>query len=121
MSMETEKVDDSSVEITREYLEENWAVSSYDEGEECQIDYYMNEQQNNPGDKAYLYFHEDDELRQLEIVHIIARSNNPDTYDKLLEDDDVLINGEDEYGADASAEFFTQFDCYLVWFKEIEE
>ena len=108
-------------EITREYLEENWAVSSYNEDEECQIDYYINELHNCPGDKAYIYSHEDDELRQLEIVHIIARSDNPDAYEELLEDDDVLINGEEEYGADTSAEFITQFDCYLVWFKEIEE
>jgi len=27
--------------------------------------------------------------------------------------------GEEEYGADCSAEFIGKFSCYLMWFKEI--
>lgn len=106
--------------ICREYLEDCWDVSSYDEGEDCQIDYYLKKDDNVAGDTAYMYSHEDDELRKLEIVHIIARSADPDAYDKLLEDDDVLINGEGEYGADCSAEFILLCDSFLVWFKEAD-
>ena len=106
--------------VCREYLEDCWDVSSYDEGEDCQIDYYLKKDDNVAGDTAYMYSHEDDELRKLEIVHIIARSADPDAYDKLLEDDDVLINGEGEYGADCSAEFILLCDSFLVWFKEAD-
>ena len=63
--------------------------------------------------------HEDDELRELEIVHAIARMDNALLYDELIQDEDVLINGEEEYGADCSAEFTGMFSCYLVWFKEV--
>ena len=107
--------------VTREYLEDNWDVSSYNEGEECQIDYYIRKDDNAAGDTAYAYYHEDDELRKLEIVHIIARSSDEAAYDALLEDDDVLLNGEEEYGADCSAEFIMWYDSYLVWFKEAEQ
>ena len=106
--------------VCREYLEDCWDVSSYDEGEDCQIDYYLKKDDNVAGDTAYMYSHEDDELKKLEIVHIIARSADPDAYDKLLEDDDVLINGEGEYGADCSAEFILLCDSFLVWFKEAD-
>ena len=107
--------------VCREYLEDCWDKSSYDEGEDCQIDYFLKKDDNAAGDTAYAYYHEDDELRKLEIVHIIARSADPDAYDKMLEDDDVLINGEEEYGADCSAEFILLCDSFLVWFKEVEE
>ena len=36
---------------------------------------------------------------------VIARMDNAKLYDELIQDDDVLINGEEEYGADCSAEF----------------
>ncbi len=108
-------------EITREFLEEHWAVSSYNEGEDCQLDYYMNEFRNCVGDPAYVYVHEDDELRKLEIVHIVASIDDQAYYDKLIQDDDVLINGCDEYGADYSAEFNTMFGSYLLWFKDAQE
>ena len=106
-------------EMTREFLEENWVVSSYDEGEDCQMDYYIHEMNCFPGEKAYCYSHEDDELRELEIVHVIARMDNASLYDELIQDEDVLINGEEEYGADCSAEFIAKFSCYLMWFKEV--
>ena len=38
---------------------------------------------------------------------------------RLLEDDDVLISSEEEYGADCSAEFILLCDSFLVWFKEV--
>ncbi|MBE6880392.1 MAG: hypothetical protein E7490_06125 [Ruminococcaceae bacterium] len=105
--------------MTREFLEENWAVSSYDEDTMCQIDYYIDEDNCDVGSKAYMYSHLDEELVEMEIVHIIALSNDFDLYNELLEDDDVLVNGEEEYGADCSAEFITDNDSYLVWFKNV--
>ena len=104
--------------MTREFLEENWSVSSYNEDTEYQIDFYIYESQCEVGDKAYFYSHEDKELREMEIVHIISLSDDFDLYTKLLEDEDVLINGEEEYDADASAEFITDNDSYLVWFRD---
>jgi len=106
--------------VTREFLEENWKKSSYNEGEDEQIDFYMNELRNAPGDAAYVYYHKDDELRELEVVHITARSDNADLYEELMKDEDVLVNKEEEYGADYSAEFITMFDSYLMWFKDKE-
>ncbi len=106
-------------EMTREFLEENWTVSSYNEGTPEQIDYYMNEMCAFAGEKAYMYSHEDDKLCELEIVHIIASMDDANAYNKLIEDDDVLINGEEEYGADCSAEFNAMFSSYLVWFKNV--
>ena len=107
--------------VTREFLEENWAVSSYNEDTPEQIDYYIHELKCFPGEKAYCYSHEDEELRELEIVHVIARMDNAALYDELIQNDDVLINGEEEYGADCSAEFMAKFSSYLVWFKGKEE
>lgn len=103
--------------MTIEELKNEWELSSYNEDTSEQLDYYMNTSKNNIGDVAYLYLHEDFELRELEIVNIIVRSDNPKYYDELLENDDVLINGEDNYDADTSAEFITDYDCYLVWFR----
>ena len=114
------QVDPPDGNVTREFLEKNWEVSSYNEGTDEQIDYYMNELRSAPGDHGYVYVHEDDELRELEIVHIIAQSDDPGRYEELLQDDDVLINGEEEYGADASAEFIAKYNSYMVWFKELE-
>lgn len=102
--------------MTREELK-NWELSEYNEETEDQLDYYINERKCDVGDKAYLYSHEDNELTEMEIIKIIARSNDTKLYDELIVDDEVLINGEDEYKADTSAEFITDNDCYLVWFK----
>ena len=107
--------------MTREFLEDNWDVSAYDEGEDFEIDYYLKKDDNAAGDTAYLYRHEDDTLQKLEIVHIISRMADPEAYDALLEDDDVLLKGEEEYGADCSAEFILWHDSFLVWFKEVEQ
>lgn len=95
----------------------NLALSEYNEGTEDQLDYYINERQCDVGDKAYLYSHEDRTLSEMEIIHIIVRSDDMDLYDNL--DEDILLNGEEEYNADTSAEFITDDDCYLVWFRYI--
>lgn len=104
--------------MTREELK-NWELSEYNEDTEEQLDYYINERKCDAGDTAYLYSHEDNELTEMEIIKIIARSNDTKVYDELIADDEVLISGEDEYGADTSAEFITDNDCYLVWFKYV--
>lgn len=111
---------DAPQEINRDYLEANWEVSSYNEDTDEQIDYYIDEQNMGVGDKAYVYFHEDDELRELEIAYAVACSDDFDEYNKLLDEDDVLIRLEEEHGADCSAEFITNNDSYLVCFKEVE-
>ena len=56
----------------------------------------------------------------MKILNIIRRSDDPKKYDKLRENEDVLLDGEDEYNADTSAEFITDNDCYLVWFEFCE-
>lgn len=103
--------------MTLEQLELEWELSSYNENTNEQLDYYMDLRKNNIGDKAYMYSHESKQLQELEIVNIIVRSDNSKYYDNLLENDDVLIDGEDEYNADTSAEFIVDYDCFLVWFK----
>ena len=97
----------------------NWAVSEYNEDTEEQLDYYFNERICNPGDTAYVYSHSDKIYTKLEIIHVISRSDNIEYYDNLSED--VLVDGEDKYKADTSAEFITDNDCYLVWFVYKEE
>lgn len=99
------------------YLEDLWIVSSYNEDTEEQLDYYINENDCNVGDKAYLYNHEDGKLTEIEIVHIIYKMHNPELYNELLKNEDVLVDGEYLHKADTSAEFITDSDCYLVWFK----
>ena len=103
-----------------ENLNKNWSLSSYNEDDIYdQLDYYFNESECKVGDKAYLYTPYETELTELEIVHIICRSDDTELYDKLLENDDVLIDGECEYNADTSAEFITDNNCYLVWFEYV--
>ncbi len=93
----------------------SWSLSEYNEGTKEQLDYYINERKCSIGDTAYLYSHEDNELLEMKIVNIICRSDNEDAYDKF--DEDVLLDGENKYNADTSAEFITDNDCYLVWFR----
>lgn len=93
-----------------------WAMSSYNEGDVDQIDFYINEAACAVGDKAYMYSHEECEFTELRIVHIISRAADSELYDRLIERDDVLLEIEAAYGADTSAEFITDNDCYLVWF-----
>lgn len=105
----------------REYLADNpnWVVSEYNTGTDEQLDYYINERQCNEGDTAYVYSHEDKRLDELKIVKLISRTDDMEVYDKLVENEDVLLDGESKYNADTSAEFITDNDCYLVWFKYV--
>lgn len=109
--------------MTKEYLEKYYTLSSYNEDTPEQLDYYINENSCEEGDKAYLYAYgednEEDRIQELKIVKIIRRSDDFSEYDKLVEDEDILINGEDLYKASTSAEFITDDDCYLVWFRYI--
>lgn len=98
-------------------LEEWWECSDYNENTDYELNFYMQEKKCNIGDTAYLYDYHEDELIKLEIIHIIRRSDNMEYYDELIEDDDVLLDGEKRYDADTSAEFITDDECYLVWFK----
>ena len=102
--------------MTREELK-NWILSEYNEDTEDQLDYYINGRACDMGDKAYLYDHAENELIEMEVVHIISRVDNMEFYDGLSED--ILFEKEAEYGADTSAEFIFDDDCCLVWFKYI--
>ena len=93
----------------------NWVCTSYNEHTDAQFDFYINERQCDVGDTAYMYCHEDDSLIEMTIAHTISRMSDIDLYDNLLVED-VLINGEQMLCADASAEFITNNDCYLIWF-----
>ena len=97
----------------------NWVVSEYNEGTDKQLDYFINERQCNDGDTAYVYSHEDKQLNELKIVKLIFRTSDIEVYDKLVENEDVLLDGKSKYNADTSAEFITDNDCYLVWFKYV--
>lgn len=101
--------------MTREELNNNWTLSEYNENTNDQLDYYINERACNKGDTAYLYSHENEKIIKMEIVEIIFRSDNIEYYDNFGEN--VLLDREVEYNADTSAEFITDNDCYLVWFK----
>lgn len=67
----------------------------------------------------YVYSHEDNQLNELKIVKLVSRTDDIEVYDKLVENEDVLLEGESKYNADTSAEFITDNDCYLVWFKYV--
>ena len=116
--------EEEKVIMTKERLEKNYIVSSYNEDTPEQMDYYINENSCEKGDIGFLYSYEEDNeedrIQALEIVKIIKRSDNLSKYDKLIEDNDILLNGEDLYAADTSAEFITDNDCYLVWFKYLD-
>lgn len=103
--------------ITKKWLDQNLTVSEYNEGTKEQLNYYLDEANCKVGEKAYLYSYEDQAITKMTILHVISRNDDPKTYDKLIQDDDCLIDGEDAYEADTSAEFITDTNCYLVWFK----
>ena len=95
----------------------NWAVSDYNEDTKEELNYYLNERACDVGDIAYLYSHDTDELIKLEILRIIHRSDDIFIYDQLLQNEDILLDGESHYNADTSAEFITDNDSCLVWFR----
>lgn len=108
---------EKSQKISKEYLDEEYIRSSYYEGTDEQLDLYI-EKNCGMGSIAYLYSHEDHEIKKMEVTKIIWRSECPNSYDNLTSSDDVLINELDEleYDADTSAEFTTADDACMVWF-----
>ena len=92
-------------------------LSSYNEDTDEQLDYYINERKCEVGDKAYLYSHAEKEWTEMIIVHVISRTDDTEFYDRLTGIEDVLLDGEEEYFADTSAEFISDNNCYMVWFK----
>ena len=103
--------------ITKKWLDQNLTVSEYNEDTKEQLNYYLDEANCNVGGKAYLYAYEDQTITEMTILHIISRKDDSKTYDKLIQDDDCLVDGETLYEADTSAEFITDTNCYLIWFK----
>jgi len=103
--------------VKKAFAEENWLLSSYNEDTDEQLDYYIRENACEVGDTAFLYKHEDDSLTEMVIIHIITRSKDATRYDKLVEDEDVLLSGEEFHNADTSAELISDNDSYLIWFK----
>ena len=51
----------------------------------------------------------------MKIIKVVCHSNDPQYYNSLT--DDILLKKEILYKADTSAEFITDKDSYLVWFK----
>ena len=95
----------------------DWISSSYEEGTEEQVDFFLNINQHNIGDIAYVYTAVDDELNKLKILDLCDRSTNQNKYDCLS--DVILDEKAEELNADISAEFITDDNCYLVWFKTV--
>lgn len=93
---------------------EQMECSSYDEGKSDEHTFYMNERKCEIGNVGYLYDKAGDRFYKLKIVKTICRSDNAERYDNYSSD--ILVDNEDTYGADTSAEFITEHDCYLVWF-----
>ena len=54
--------------MTRDYLEENWIKSSYNEDTPEQLDYYINPNYCSVGDVAYVYEHERNNLEKFNSV-----------------------------------------------------
>ena len=77
--------------MTRDELNKNWFLSEYNEDTDEQLDYYINERKCEIGDKAYLYDHADNELTEMKIIHIIRWTDDANYYNKLVENEDVLL------------------------------
>lgn len=107
----------ATIEVTYDELCRDFILSAYNENTDDEFDYYMREGHLNVGDTGYLYRADDDEVVEIEIIKIIRRSDNEEYYDNLVRDEDVLLFGEKELDADTSAEFITDDDSMLVWFK----
>lgn len=86
-----------------------WNLSEYEDEE-----YYMQQGHYHEGDTAYKCDKQTEEVTELQIIHSILRSDDMAVYDAM--DEDVLLDGEDEYEADCSCEVITDDDCYLLWF-----
>lgn len=58
--------------MTKNYLEKNYVVSSYNENTNEQMDYYINENSCKKGDAAYLYLHEKIKFRKWKLLKLLA-------------------------------------------------
>ena len=96
-----------------------YTVSSYNEGTDEQIDYYINECDCGTGSAVFMYSHEDNELFELYIARAISRSIDPELYSLLIANDEVLIDGGGIFNADCGVELISDNDCYLVWFNHV--
>lgn len=109
-----------NIEILNNY--KKFFRSDYNEGTEDELSYYIDIQKHKIGDTGYLYLHQDKSITKMSIVHIITNKTIPiNMYDRLIENDDVLINGEEKYNADTSAEFITDDECMLIWFRVVDD
>lgn len=104
-------------ELVTAYCQDCCICSNYDD-----VDFYINLNECNIGDTAYMYlhdknYHEHTKVKGLEIIKIIFQSDDYDFYNNNLDNGDCLLEGEEEFGANASAEFIYDDDCCLVWFK----
>ncbi len=100
--------------MTREYLVKHYIMSTYI-SENDVVDYFINLSSCKEKDIAYLYSYEEKDIIKMRIFKIIWRSENPYFYDNFKEDALSIVG--DACKADASAEFFTDDDSCLVWFK----
>ncbi len=96
---------------------ENMVQSVYNENTLDEVTFYFNEREQNIGDKVYLREQGDTSLTELEIVHLLRRSDAPEAYDMAVSNEYILPELESVYGAETSAEFITDRDCYLVWLR----
>lgn len=109
-----------NIEILNNY--KKFFRSDYNEGTEDELSYYIDIQKHKIGDTGYLYLHQEKSITEMSIVHIITNKTIPiNMYDRLIENDDVLINGEEKYNADTSAEFITDDECMLIWFRVVDD
>ena len=100
-------------------LNKNYIVSSYNKGTNEQIDFYLDKNACKNGDTVCLYSHKNDILKQMEIINAIQWSK--DQYicqsSKIK---NILHDGEIKYKSDASLEFTSDNDCYLVWLRNTD-
>lgn len=97
--------------------EKDWIISTYNENTADEISYFINSNDLNEGSLSYMYRHDTKQLYEMEITNIIFNDGSLELYDKMIENEDILLNGEEKYNADTSAEFITDDYCCLVWFK----
>lgn len=95
-------------------MDRNYIRSSYNEEDSDRLDFYI-QRISDTDNKAYLYSKETRSITELEILKIVIRSDDMESYDGLPEE--ILLDMESQYNADCSAEFITDDDCCLAWFK----
>lgn len=94
---------------------ESWYNENTKE-EQCFI---ISSEHHKHGDVALLKYSYSDNIISLKILHIITRSEDIDHYDNIFQED--ILHMEEVFKSDYFAEFITEDDCYMVWFKEIKD